>query len=492
MTGVLFVGWRGALQAGRHEEECGLAAEFFRPWLMEAVNAVQQNSQVKKIPVTQLLAPLLHRLMGIAAAASLTGSDYTDGPIRIDLASVFSTTKYAAYAEMSVRQWSASLEMFLTRLQMDAERIADWLGLSEMPSIVSLAAAESDLHDAGGSVIRISFANGSNIFYKPRPVTGEFFWRELTRATEGVDAACKVASSSVLCSAGYGWMEEIPKLESPQNADRESYWRSAGSLLCHAWIAHVADLHMGNLLATQTGPAVVDAECLATPAIETDGGFDAAVLAMELSQTGLLPSRASDEPMPDVSGFFGKPRVVPAIRLPVWDVLKDGKVSLGFKSGWLKDAGNSFGDDPSIACVPALAQGFLDAAIAIQEIRPSLLQSGGWLERLQAAHAPRIVLRSTLSYGLRMSNALLSKQGEDGPVENPWIHEAERRAIDRLHVPRFVMPPGSRDLAVDREGPLVRDMFHASGSDCIRKRLERLSLAELRSMLRPALLAQML
>ena len=361
MTGVLFVGWRGALQAGRSEEECGLAAEFFRPWLMDAVNAVQQNSQGKKIPVDQLLPPLLHRLMGIAAAASLTGSDYTDGPIRVDLASVFSTTKYAAYAEMSVRQWSASVGLFLTRMHADAERIADWLGLSQIPSIASLAAADSDLHDAGGSVIRISFANGSNIFYKPRPVTGESFWRELTRATESVDPTCKVTSSRVLCSDGYGWMEEIPALTSSQEIDRESYWRSAGSLLCHAWIAHMTDLHMGNIVATQTGPAVVDAECLATPAIETDGGFDAAALASALLRTGLLPSREADDAMPDVSGFFGKPRAVPAIRLPVWNALQDGTVSLSFKSGCLRDAGNFFGGETPIACIPALAHGFLAA-----------------------------------------------------------------------------------------------------------------------------------
>jgi hypothetical protein len=492
MTGILFMGWRGALQAGRNEEECGLAAEFFRPWLMDAVNAVQQNSQGKKFPVDQLLPPLLHRLMGIAAAASLTGSDYTDGPIRVDLASVFSTTKYAAYAEMSVQQWSASVGLFLTRMLADAERIADWLGLSEMPSIASLVEADSDLHDAGGSVIRISFANGSNIFYKPRPVTGEFFWRELTRATEGVDAACKVASSRVLCSDGYGWMEEIPKLESPQNADRESYWRSAGSLLCHAWIAHMTDLHMGNIVATQTGPAVVDAECLATPGIERDGGFDAASFAMELSQTGLLSSHGFDDAMPDVSGFFGRTASVASIRLPIWHALQDGMVGLSFKSAWLKDTGNSFDDAPPIACVPALAQGFLDAAIAIQEIRPSLLQSGGWLERLQAAHAPRIILRSTLSYGLRMSNALLSEQSIDTPAEDALIYEAEQRAIESLCVPRFVMPPGTRDLAVHTEGRCMQGMFHRAGADCIRRRLEQLSLVELRSMLRPALLAQML
>ena len=114
-------------------------------------------------------------------------------------------------------------------------------------------------------------------------------------------------------------------------------------------------------------------------------------------------------------------------------------------------------------------------------------------------HAPRIVLRSTLFYGLRMSDALLSAapadQSEIRPylsVGDTFIYEAESRAIERLYVPRFVMPPGTQDVAIDSNGARVRNMFHASGADCIRRRLEQLSLAELDSILKTALLAQML
>ncbi|MGA2902497.1 MAG: DUF4135 domain-containing protein [Candidatus Korobacteraceae bacterium] len=527
--GILLLGWQGTLRPVGEEASAAQderAFNAFRPWLDAALSRLQDEAPQehrkwggKRLPVEQLLAPLLHRLMGIAAAACWRESERDGSGLNVRPADALNATRYIDYAEMVTQQWAGATGLFLQRLHTDLARISAWAGKSDMPGITGLAATNSDLHDAGGSTVRIEFSDGSCVFYKPRPVTGELFWFELTRATALVDPDCEVTAARVLQGGNeptyeYGWMDELRPDKTCGKLTPLAYWRSAGSLLCHAWVAHMTDLHMGNVLATSTGPAVVDAECLATPEKVGEAENDAvARLSIELARTGLLPAGASatDRGLPDISGYFGNAEIVANIRLPVWIFHENGSASLTFNPCSLIDQGNRRGEDSSISCVPAVVDGFMKAARALVEVRDHLLGGGGWLDRLGSLHAPRILLRDTLHYIVWLNEILLwdGKTTEHRSVKDlagsytdrPYriaanyissVYEQERLAVERLHVPRFFIPGGSRDLSANLGSILARSVIDAPFAESVRARLEGLSLNSLQLNLAPALLWPML
>jgi len=509
---ILLLGWQGTLRAAGYQPsatEQERAADRFRPWLDAAVSRLQGESSPdicawyrQHLPIEQLRPPLVDRLLGIAAASCLRNSTNDRPLLKVDPAKTLSATPYSNHANDAVRQWAAATAMFLSRLHEDRQRLASWAGKSELPAVTALFAANSDIHDAAGTTVRIEFADGSRIFYKPRPVTGELLWYDLTRATAKVNPECAITAARVLLGGNdtpnlYGWMEALEPINPTIQLDHRAYWKSAGSLLCHAWLVNMTDLHMANILATPTGPAVVDAECLATPEPHPPVETDPVVrLSSELAATGLLPSSR----LPNISGFFGVAQSVANLRLPAWSCPKNGSATLNLSPATLIDHQNRFGENGPVSCVPDMVDGFLNAAQALVDIRGQLLQRGGWLDRLANQHAPRIIIRDTLQYGLWLTETLLPT---GNAPQNPSranlpendisaLYKVEKLSIESLHVPRFFVPAASRNLAASPKGIVVHDFLRVPVSQTIRSRLQALSLDHLRPNLAPALLWSML
>ena len=68
------------------------------------------------------------------------------------------------------------------------------------------------------------------------------------------------------------------------------------------------------------------------------------------------------------------------------------------------------------------------------------------------------------------------------------VYEEERRAVERLHVPRFFIPGGSLDLSANLGSIVARNVIEGPFTECVRARLEGLSLNDLQPGLMPALL----
>jgi len=145
------------------------------------------------------------------------------------------------------------------------------------------------------------------------------------------------------------------------------------------------------------------------------------------------------------------------------------------------------------------------AARALVQARDHLLEAGGWLDRLGSLHAPRVLLRDTLDYTVWLNEILLHgkttehRSGKDltggtgrtcriTPEYVSSVYEEERRAVERLHVPRFFIPGSSRDLSANLGSIVARNVIEAPFTECVRARLEGLSLNSLQPGLMPALL----
>ncbi len=398
-------------------------------------------------------------------------------------------------ARMLAQDWVVGVELFLARLKADSERIARWMEVPTLPLVVSFRAAASDIHGRAGGVIEIEFVGGGRIFYKPRPVTGELLWAELNAAVATVDRGASVMAARALAGgrgdgSGYGWMEAL----ATGSCDAEEHWHRSGALLCLAQHAGMSDLHMANVMATAQGPAVLDAECLADPSgSHTAGDHDAALLA-----TGLLPdaSMRGAEPLPDVSGLFGKGVEVSGVLLPRWSTSPGGHAAVSFGPGRLLEQGNCHASRRApLACLPRMLEGYLRCARALLSLRHDLLGRGGWVDRLDQLHCPRVVLRDTLSYGSLISRSLVSgvigseesRRAElqrmllETPCalqirENAELLDAEVDALLRLCVPRLHVPSETREVASDEGRVLAREAVPCTPALGVQRRLEAMCL----------------
>ena len=503
------------------------------------------------IPYREMLGNLRLRLRGIATL-----------PLALGCAS--GTTVDAVWREcvarhpeleplllLMKRQWVAGALLFLRRLHHDAGALAAWLALPSLPPIAEVSGTGSDGHDGGQAVFAIRFASGQQIFYKPRPVTGEFLWWALLAEMAAGDGAYSLPAARVLpgglwgddASTGsrtsdlsgpdladandppanlgntYGWMEAVSVCA---GARSDLYWERAGGLLCMAQQVGLTDLHMENVVRGEAGPAVADAECLRSNLVAGGGATDTADTVgeeavgraiEELLETGLLPfaappasgSLCSGEAGSDgiadmiagmdVSGLFGGPAAVPSLLLPYWRCSPDRLPQLALARAYLGAKEADGARVSPLAVLPQMLCGYRGAARALISIRGRLLACGGWLDMLNRFHSPRVVVRPTLEYALLVSRSLApdclesadarrsalvdSLKGRRALISGGEIpcavREAETDALMALDLPRFIVPAGTRGLALSSGRMVVPQFLHSTAAETIRCRLQGLS-----------------
>lgn len=476
----------------------------------------QRVYQGEPIPMDGLLATLRERLqeiMTLPLATYLASSNDDTGHDHQHL-----TRNYPALAPLlrqTVTDWASATTTFVRRLQRDTSRLTKWLHLDSLPPIESLTGTTSDLHPGGHLVLRIRFRNGPCVYYKPRPVTGEWLWHALLDSIKTADPTLSLPAARVLpggAQARYGWMESLAP-GSP--ASSPVYWHNAGAMLCLASHAGLTDLHLGNVIATPTGPAVTDAECLATPipydsstSIEEASGHEFQNCLQSLLATGLLPGRATHQ-LPDVSGLFGSAANAPGLHLPQWIRDKNGEFLLKTVPASLCDHPNSSGASSPLTALPHLIDGYRRAAGALLRARHMLLaQESTWRHLLVHSHAPRIVLRNTLTYALLLSQSLdpghlrTSQRRQsflrsmlrqiEGPRLPAAALRAELRALMHLHFPRLVLLPCTRTLASASGTPLAHQFVESPPALEVMARLNNLSSESIETTQVPALINALL
>jgi len=504
---VLLTGWEGTLTYASARPQPLVPktpSALAEPLVSEADNRLRSLSSRAEwrlgdaaVPVEQLLPALRKRIEAVyTMGVAMRRADPTAPDRRLP----------DILARTLLEDWVVAVRLFLLRLGADAERLARWQGLPALPSIASLTTAASEVHGSAGAVLRLRFGGGLTIFYKPRRVTGESLWAEWNAAVAEVDEEISVPTARVLAGGlvdrggpgasglpSYGWMENLAR----GSCAEKVHWQRAGALLCLAHHVGLSDLHMSNVVATAGGPAVLDAECLggviSSRHWQNDGAED---VQGSLLATGLLPNaeRWGAFQLPDVSGLFGGAAPVPGVLLPCWTGSQAEIRELRFVPARLLEQRNrpSRTLQPLLA-LPEILSGYARAALALLGIRPHLLRRGGWVDRFETQHSPRVVLRSTLSYGLMLSRSLLAerlpseeiRQGmlrseleraslDAGIPTHAGILEDELQALLRLRVPSFHLAAGTRDVVAEGGRVLVRDAASHTPANAIRHRLKGL------------------
>jgi lantibiotic modifying enzyme len=523
---LLVLGYHGTLQPHitSHSNDVPPAmAALLLPYLEQALAELdcrlppdQRYFQNEPISLDGLIAVLRERLQDILTlplAEHLAASHPTTGHESSQL-----TLEYPALTPLLrqvITDWVTATATFCQRLQRDSSRLAHWLGLPRLPPIASLTGTTSDMHPGGHLVLRILFRNGPSIFYKPRPLTGEWLWHALLEAIHSADSGLRLPSARVLLGdkpQRYGWMESVlPHPCTLASQSTPAYWHNAGALLCLAGLAGLSDLHLGNIIATSNGPVVTDAECLAAPEIydpamkvERSHGSTFQTIQQSLFATGLLPS-PNHENLPDTSGLFGSATKVHALQLPYWSRSATGKPILLAAPASLLDHGNSPGPVSPLAVLPHMVNGYRHAAQALLQARHALLaQESSWRRLLVRSHAPRVVLRVSLAYAVMLSKSLdpvhlRSSQQRRYALRNMLrqppttilpasVLRAELHSMLHLHFPRLVLLPCSRTLANTSGTPLDRQFIRVPPAIEVIDRINHLSPQNIETMHIPALI----
>ena len=526
---LLVIGYRGTLRPSHSENLPPAMETLLEPWLAQAWHLLKQRIpqqhrifQGEPVPLEALLPQLQDRLVGILTQA-MVAIGAASGPSADDITREFPLLK--PLIRNAVSEWVGAISTFLQRLHRDQEWLSTALQCQPLPPIQSVSGTASDTHDGGHSVLRVCFRGGGCLYYKPRPLTGEWLWHGLLDAVARFDPQLHLPAARVFTSdakSRYGWAESVFPEENCFSHSSDArppaavdYWHAAGSLLCLAQHTRLTDLHLANIVATPSGPAVTDAESFATPSLDRSPGDRSSQQQTVLSDavdaifsTGLLP-RKSLSTLPDVSGLFGHAAPVSAVRLPAWSLSSDGRYQLISGGAELVDHGNAPLHTKPLAMLPQMLSGYRHAAELLIRARKSLLSPDShWLAVLERLHAPRFVLRDTLTYGLLLSrslepqylrscyrrrNVLLAELQSHSRQGLPAaLLRAELAAILRLHIPRLTILPGSITLATGSGRVIARRFTALTPAQSVFMSIETLSSESIDNLHVPALLAAIL
>ncbi|MEY9850678.1 lantibiotic modifying enzyme [Leifsonia sp. EB41] len=342
-------------------------------------------------------------------------------------------------------------EVFATSALQLVERLDD--PVVEKVGTVSHVRILGDMH-LRGAVALLYFEGKPRLVYKPRSLATDVLFEAILSAlrSRGVDASIPRHPRSV-DRVGYGFQEYVEYSSPETESEFRRFYERFGSLIALSYILRFSDLHNENLLSTQAGPVILDAECLLSyPPLIHDGWTPKARSLVappeSVLDSWLLPNWRiyfqSLGPMDMTAlGAYAHPdRIVPIRKVTIGE---DGRPTHTYAPD---ESRASFQHQPTTAdptAFPAgpytqeIANGFMStyAAFLEPDFKDLVLRL---VEKHTQQASTRLVLDATMAYSARLQ---LSRPVAESSVSHPlgslrtWIDAGERKAIDHGVVPLF-------------------------------------------------------
>ncbi|HQR68607.1 MAG TPA: type 2 lanthipeptide synthetase LanM, partial [Thermoanaerobaculia bacterium] len=400
------------------------------------------------------------------------------------------------------RTWVAEQAELVHRLADDSQALREAFGAAG--DVVALSPGLSDRHNGGRRVALLAFGSGSRVLYKPRTMSAEAGWNGLLAWLSDRGAPDAPPGLRILPRDGYGWAAEAETAELPSAAAADDYFRRAGALLGAAWLFGARDLHMENVVATASGPVVVDGELTLQPERTAAAGGAATAfsrvndrLRRSFAATGLLSLEQAfpDGRREEVGGLSGRGGYAASAPARVVTDPNSDAMALAERPATVPERPNlprlegrrlAAADRPE-----AVRKGFERMYRFLLSRRREIAAPGGPLEALGGVET-RVVLRGSDLYarlllalespaylrdGLSRSFAIdvLNRGAAAGRTRPPYwpLVADERAALEELDVPYFTVPAGSRLLRT-RTGPGVEGVLSASGRGAVRGGRDRM------------------
>lgn len=371
------------------------------------------------------------------------------------------------------------------------------LGAPASDRLTEVYAGLGDTHRGGRTVMRLTFASGFRVVYKPRPLAVDRHVQELLGWLNERGLAPAQRTVTILDRGDHGWMEFIQAGPCANAEQVGAYYRRQGALLAVLHLLDATDFHWENLIAAGEHPVLVDLETLfqARPRTPRGGLSPLAVRAdvfhSLVVRTGLLPLRVHGAAgSADLSGLSDLSGQETPYRVPMWERENSDEMRLVYKRLPLATGDNVPRLDGEVmdaaAHEDALVEGFSAAYRLLIAERDALSAPNGPL-RAFANDRVRHVLRETVEYALLVQGSYHPSTLRDGTDRDflfdvLWNAARPRRYMARLtwreqedlwdgDVPYFTARVSGRDL-FDSRGRRVRNFLQSSGLERVLERLD--------------------
>lgn len=153
-----------------------------------------------------------------------------------------------------------------------------------------------DKHGGGASVAVLTFDNGTQLLYKPKPQ--EFFsaYQAIVAHITHQTSTLRFRPLRTIHGDGYGWVEHVSFREAKSEVELNHFYQVAGIQLGVAYFLGITDLHRENIIAAGDCPYLVDVEAGFTPSMslqdqtsKTFLNIGSAFSYESVLGTGLLP-----------------------------------------------------------------------------------------------------------------------------------------------------------------------------------------------------------
>lgn len=405
----------------------------------------------------------------------------------------------ARAASTLMQRWQHNTLEWVQRLSADTVAIANCF-LAGLPpgDLTQIECGLSDPHNGGKSVMRLHFASGLRLIYKPRSVALDLVYNNLLDWLEQHGAPYPLRKPVYLDRASYAWIEQVDHTPCNSKESLLQFCSAAGALLCVSYLLDATDLHDSNVIATPTSPVLIDLETLLQPRLASphfsqkqDALHKAAMLADHtILRSGLLPSlkAGADGTVADVGclgSLFGAQSAAwyrhESTATPMTEAMQCLMAS---------------GDLNPADLVDRIAQAFEQTYGFILSKRDALLDCAGPLQHFKNQEV-RFLLRDTTVY-IKVLESSFSAQalrsGIDRSITLESLYrivqnrpysdalaaavEAEIAALETLDVPHLRAVTQSAALHSSL-GPSEHDLFAQPSYEAMQQRLRNFSEADL-------------
>jgi len=373
--------------------------------------------------------------------------------VQFEGSSVF-LCKYAALARQlggCIEFWVGATRDFLARLDADRAAISRRFNGGRDPGgIRALRPALSDRHHGGRQAMGVTFADGLKLLYKPKSLHQEAAFAGLLdflRETGALSADVLPTTVPVLVRPGYGWAGFVDGSAVASTGEAARYYQQAGVLLGLVHLLGGNDAVMDNLIATRTGPVLIDLETFFQPRAASAPGAGVggsllqakATVADSVLRTGLLPmwQRSAQGVLYDISGLAGEGQPDTGRSRPEWREINTDAMHVvkvpdprPAQQNLLSLDGQSV---PAADYLEELEDGYRTAARAVMSARGRLLGPEGKLHELFGACVTRFLLRPSYVYSLlhgELAQAAAWRSGVERGISmerllRPFVQRAE-------------------------------------------------------------------
>ncbi len=420
----------------------------------------------------------------------------------------------ARFLATRLAQWVEAAREFLLRLEADQAELETRFHQGQLLGpVIRLDPALSDRHQAGRTALRVHFAAGVRLIYKPKNIMAEAAYWDLLGWINQNAGLPPLRTLKVLGRRAYGWVEEIEPRPCQHPRDVEAFYYRAGMLLCLIYALEGTDCHCENLIAAGEHPVLIDHETLLQPRSRYFGppGEEGPLSLANQSfyqdsvfRTGLLPRweiRPSGESY-DGSGLGGSEVQLTHRRRKTWENINTDAMRLQSEPISTRPGDNVVileGEKVQAArYVDQMAAGFERMYRFLQAHDGELSGPQG---RLRNWSGLRHVFRDTAIYGSMLKRLfsprclrhgmdasieleLLSRPllyAEDRPASWPILAD-ERRSLLQGDIPLFHYAAEGDGLLFEGGG-LIPQFFRETGFSQVQRRFGALSEEDLERQL---------